>query len=226
MQPPAAPSGEHLPLCDLGFGPLACFVTLKPLSSCSTFAAHISTASDSMQFENTDKARGDSQELQVQDVHQKAVTVPDVSHAKQKQYQYAMSDNDSPSLQSFTSGGSSPSSARPRQTRPRQGLPVRHLTGEMTGKGDLKASSKLSLHEHASKHEGVKTHHTTGIDELDRQLLLDAWKSCRLMEAKRTRAWPLCRIRNETNSVSPEALVLQCKKARICQKPGVDPAEI
>lgn len=187
---------EHLPLCDLGFGPLACFVTLKPLSTCHVFA-HLSEHEqplDSMAFENSDETRGNVQEIQIQD-HQKA-TQPDASQkTKQKQHQYQLSDNDSPSLQSFSSGGSSPSSVRPRHPRPRtprQGVPVRHLTGEMAIRGQLKDTSKTSiLRDNSSwKHElGHPPHHphphVTGNEETDRQLLLDAWKSCRLIEASR-----------------------------------------
>ena len=200
----AATPSQHLPLCDLGFGPFACFVTLKPCK-----AAHISTnSSDSLEIENSDEARGNGgnaqQLLIVQDDHQKGANSLDASNStKHKRHLYQLSDNDSPSLQSFSSGGSSPSSARPRR-RQGQGVPARHLTGD-TGKGLLKDASKTSIHhsghsghsahsahninrEHSSwKHEGAKTHpphlHVTGNDEADQQLLLDAWHSCRLMEA-------------------------------------------
>ena len=67
---------EHVPLCDLGFGPLACFVTLKPLSTCHVFA-HLSEHEqplDSKAFESSDATRGNAQEIQIEDDHQKATT--------------------------------------------------------------------------------------------------------------------------------------------------------
>ena len=184
---------EHVPLCDLGFGPLACFVTLKPLSTCHVFA-HLSEHEqplDSMAFENSDETRGNVQEIQIQD-HQKA-TEPDASQKAKQKHQYHLSENDSPSLQSFSSGGSSPSSVRPRHPRPRtprQGVPVRHLTGEMAARGQLKDTSKTAIlrdnssWKHELGHPARPPHsHVTGNEETDRQLLLEAWKSCRLIEA-------------------------------------------
>ncbi|CAE7241248.1 unnamed protein product, partial [Symbiodinium necroappetens] len=188
---------EHVPLCDLGFGPLECFVTLKPLSTCHVFA-HLSEHEQpvgSEALEHSVARRGNMQEMPIQD-DQKATTEPAASQkAKPKQHQYQLSDNDSPSLQSFSSGGSSPSSVRPRHPRPRtprQGVPVRHFTGEMAIRGQLKDTSKASIlrdnssWKHESGHPPHHPHpHVTGNDETDRQLLLDAWKSCRLIEASR-----------------------------------------
>ena len=183
--PPASQLGDHLPLCDLGFGPLACFVTLKPLSSCNA-VAHVGAGhADSMELENSDDAGVNVQEIRIQDVDDRCTTinVPDIAQQpKQRQH---LADYDSPSLQSFSSGGSSPSSARRRLRLRHLGVPARHLTGEITGKADCKDVSKMLPREHASwKHENPKAHvHVTGNDELDRQLLLDAWQSCRLVEA-------------------------------------------
>lgn len=140
---------SQVQLCDLGFGPLSCFVTLKPLS-CEYLApiktvpredavhnvhnvdCELRTESEAIernvnnleeplpQGEPSPKA---STKFEAKTGHKKR-TLPLPASPKGKKFV-----DDATSLQSFSSGGSSPSWSQKRSSPKGLGLPARALAG-------------------------------------------------------------------------------------------------
>lgn len=151
MNPEIQGEGQ-VPLCDLGFGPLSCFVTLKPLSC--EYLAPIKTVprEDAVHsVHNVDcELRTESAEAIERNVNNleeplpKGEPLPKAStatklEAKSQQKKRTLPlpaspkgkkvVDDATSLQSFSSGGSSPSWSQKRNSPKGLGLPARALAG-------------------------------------------------------------------------------------------------
>ncbi|CAL1156110.1 unnamed protein product [Cladocopium goreaui] len=185
MNPEIQGQGQ-VPLCDLGFGPLSCFVTMKPFSC--DYLAPIKTRiprDDAVQNAGTNSSVEVSEVIETNDNQlPKAATSSKletkVSGLKKRTFPSPKGKkflDDATSLQSFSSGGSSPSWSR-KWNSPKA-MPARTLAGYKPDASREWASGPLGpLEERTSKVSKQS-------DEEDRQRLLDAWSSGRLIEAKR-----------------------------------------
>ena len=116
----------QVPLCDLGFGPLSCFVTMKPfscdyLAPIKTQAAPGVMTNESIEIiERNDLKLEEPQKMpKAKELYQKKRTLPSPG----KKF------DDNTSLQSFSSGGSSPSWSRKWNSPKGQAMPARSLAG-------------------------------------------------------------------------------------------------
>ena len=128
----------QVPLCDLGFGPLSCFVTMKPFS-CDYLAPIKTRIPRDDAVQNATWTNSSVEVIETNDIHQlpKAATSSKLQETKvsglQKKRTLPASPkgkkflDDATSLQSFSSGGSSPSWSR-KWNSPKA-MPARTLAG-------------------------------------------------------------------------------------------------
>eukprot|EP00434_Breviolum_minutum_P002269 symbB.v1.2.002001.t1/scaffold53.1/size378684/22 len=168
----------QVPLCDLGFGPLSCFVTMKPFSCDHLAPIKTRQKADPSAVHNEHNERAGPTEWVEIGPTPKLPLEGQLGSPKKGTASPNKKFLDEPtatSLQSFSSGGSSPSWSRKWNSPKGQAIPARTLAGYKPDASKEWARSGLLEEKTASKVS----------DEDDRQRLLDAWSSGRIIEAKR-----------------------------------------